>query len=85
MARSKVEIRINRAGIVELLKDPGVQADLRRRGERVAAAAGPGHRVESAVGKKRARSAVIIDDWRAARNEAKNRTLTTAFGAARGG
>lgn len=48
------------------------------------AAAGPGHRMESSVGRNRARVAVITDTPAAMVEEARHRNLTRAFGAARG-
>lgn len=78
---ANVRVVLNRAGMRELLRSPEVLADLERRGYAIAAAAGPGHRVESQVGSTRARVAVITDTFDAARNEAINRTLTSAIGA----
>lgn len=78
-----VQLKINYRGIFELLRSDEVQAELVRRANRVAAAAGPGHRVESEVGKRRARAAVITDTAEA-RVAEKHRNLTRAFGAARG-
>ena len=80
-----VQIKLNSKGFIELLKSPEIQADLRRRAELVAAAAGPGHKVDVQVGRRRARAAVIMTTWEARRAEAKTRNLTQAFNAARGG
>ena len=78
------QLKINYRGIFELLRSDEVQAELVRRARRVAAAAGPGQRVESEVGKRRARAAVITDTAEARVAESKSRNLTRAFGAARG-
>ena len=78
---ANVRVVLNRAGMRQLLRSPEVLADLQRRGEAIAAAAGPGHRVEAQVGPARARVAVITDTFDAVRNEATSRTLTAAIGA----
>jgi hypothetical protein len=83
MAKS-ARIVLNRAGVRELLKCPGVQADLARRAERIAAAAGPGMVAESYVGRNRARSRVYTQTPEARRAEASDRTLTRAIDAGRG-
>lgn len=75
---------LNPPGIGELLKSAEVAADLERRAHAVAAAAGPGHRVESSVTGKRARSAVITDTIEAMVEEATERNLSRSFDAARG-
>lgn len=67
----------------DLLKDPRVKAELERRARNVAAAAGPGHMVDSQVQKNRARAAVITVTREARRAEATERNLTRAFNAAR--
>jgi hypothetical protein len=79
----QIKIKLNRAGIRELLRSPGVQADLRRRGNAVASAAGPGHRVDSEVGRNRARCEVVTESFEAMAREARDRNLTRAFGHAR--
>lgn len=76
-------IVLNRKNIRDLLKSPKVAADLRRRAENIARAAGPGHRVESEIGKNRARAAVITDSIDAMVAEAQNRNLTRAIDAGR--
>lgn len=81
---ANVRIRLNRAGIRELLRSPGVQADLAARARRIAAAAGPGHVVDVEVGPNRARAAVITDSVDAMVAEATRRSLTRAIDAGRG-
>lgn len=81
---AKVDFKLNRKAVTELLRSSDVQAELRRRAEAVAAAAGPGHRVEVERGRTRARAVVITDDRRARLAEAKSRNLTRALNAARG-
>lgn len=74
---------LNHDGVAELLKGVEVQADLLARGERIAAAAGPGHEVESFVGRNRARVTVRTETFEAMAAEAEDRNLTRAFGAGR--
>lgn len=77
-------VKINRRGVRELLRSDRVLRELQRRARLVAAAAGDGHRIDSQVGKNRARAAVITDTTAARKAEAKNRNLTRAMDAARG-
>jgi hypothetical protein len=76
-------VKVHRQAILDLLKSPAVVADLEARGRRIARAAGPGHRVDSEVGKIRARVGVITDPTEARRSEARSRSLTRAIDAAR--
>jgi hypothetical protein len=78
-----IRIEGNRAGIRQLLVAPGVAGLVERLANQIAATAGPGHRVESDVGRVRVRSAVITDTHEARYNEATNRTLTAAAGSTR--
>lgn len=82
MAKS-VDLKINRAAVRDLLKDPKVLADLEARGRRIAAAAGSGVEVQSYVGQTRARVTVRTVTWAARYREATERTLTSAVDAGR--
>jgi len=66
------------------MKSDGVKADLERRARLIAAAAGPGHRVEVEVGRNRARAAVITDTIPAMIAEGRDRNLSRALDAGRG-
>jgi hypothetical protein len=84
MANFKIEL--NSAGVAALLKSPEVQADLARRADAIAAAAGAaggvfGHDVQ--VGRTRARAMVWTEDVAAMEAEAKDRALTRAVDAGR--
>ena len=85
MAKSKVTIKINNAGISEMRTSAGVRADLVRRGEAVAAAAGDGFKVmESASSKTRARVRIQTDTLETRIAVARDAgTLTRALDAAR--
>lgn len=78
-----VKIQLNRAAVRALLRSAEVQADLRRRAERIAAAAGPGHEVVSYVGKNRARETVHTTTPEAAIAEQVHKNLTNAIKAGR--
>jgi hypothetical protein len=78
-----VTIKLNRAGVAQLLRDPKVLADIERRARAIATAAGPGHRVAAGIGATRARAVVITDTVDARRREATRRTLTRALDAGR--
>ena len=85
-----VEYVRNRKGERDLLKLPGVAADLKRRATKVDAAATGMSRsgestyeVRSEIGRVRARAAVITDSPAAAVAEARWHRLARALGAAR--
>ena len=82
MARD-VKVKLNSSGVRELLRSPGVLADLEARAKRIAAAAGGGMVVESAVGANRARAVVITGTREAMEAEARTRALTRAVDAGR--
>jgi len=74
---------LNRSGVRELLRSPEVEADLTRRAENVAKAAGEGHEVDVTVGKNRVRASVRTESLKAMVNEARDRNLTRAIDRAR--
>lgn len=78
-----MEIKWNSKGIRQILRGQPMVRALTDSAERMAAAAGPGHRVESEVGKERARAAVITDTSDAVRSEIRDHTLTRAIDAGR--
>lgn len=80
---AKSEIKLNRANIAKVLKSAEVQADLKRRGDRIAETAGPGNEAEVFVGRTRARVTVRTATTEARIAEATGRTLTRALDAGR--
>lgn len=80
---ARVRIVLNKSAIAGILRSGEVRRDLERRAENIARAAGPGHRVDSEVGRNRARAAVITESFEAMRKEARNRNLTRAIDAGR--
>lgn len=83
MAR-KGKLDINEAAVAKALKSSGMQADIRRRVEAIAAAAGPGFEASVVVGRNRVHGSVISKTKKAARQEAKRRALSRAVDAGRG-
>ena len=83
---STIKITHHPKGYRDLLTDPAVAADLRRRAEAIAAAANSDglHVVRTEGGKTRARAAVITADVPAMVAEAKRHNLTRAVDAGRG-
>lgn len=78
-----LKIKLNRRGVRQLLRGAEIQADLRRRAEAIARAAGDGMEVESSVGRNRAHALVRTGTFEAMRAEAKDRKLTRAIDAGR--
>lgn len=80
---ASVRVVLNRKNVRELLRSEAVRRDLERRAQNIAAAAGPGHIVDSQIGRNRARAAVITATFDAMRAEARDRNLTRAIDAGR--
>jgi CRISPR/Cas system-associated endoribonuclease Cas2 len=78
------DVRVDRSAFRRILTSPGVEAELRRRAERIAERAGDGFEVFSTQGRRRARAAVVAVSVRAKRGEAKDGRLSRALGAGRG-
>ena len=81
MAADKTEL--NHAALREFLRSPTVMAELKRRGDAVAKAAGDGHSVEEYVGKNRDRVTVATETPAAMVAEARDHTLLAALDAGR--
>lgn len=79
----KTKIVVHRKGVLEVMKAPGVLADLDRRARRVAEAAGPGMEASSMIGRNRARASVITATREARKAEAERLALTRALDAGR--
>lgn len=80
----KFRVEINSAGIQALLKSGEVEAFLKAKAERIAAAAGEGMEATSRIGKTRARASVVTATRAARKAEAVDRALTKALDAGRG-
>jgi hypothetical protein len=80
---------IDNAAVGSLLRSPKVAADVQRRAQLIADAANAktgrseDHIVDSEIGDKRARSAVLTNTWNARWREARERTLTSSVDAGR--
>lgn len=71
------------AAIGKLLESPAVKADLKRRADRIAAAAGPGFEASVVSGRNRARASVITATPEARLAEARDHVLLRALDAGR--
>lgn len=78
-----VRFEWNAAGFRDLMRSSEVLADLRRRGNAIAGAAGAGHDVQEFTGRKRARVTVRTSTRAAREREATTRNLTSALDAGR--
>ena len=78
-----VKIKINGAGVKQLLNDPAVVADLEDRGARIAAAAGEGMEISTVKGKDRSSVFVTTETREAKLAEAEDRALSRAIDAGR--
>lgn len=78
-----MKFELNREGVRALLQSSEVQADVRRRAEAIAAAAGEGMEADSTVGRNRARASVRTGTFEARMAESKDRKLTAAIDAGR--
>lgn len=76
-------IKPHPAGVRALLRSREIMADLKRRGQRIDAAAGPGHEVESFQGRNRNRVTVRTTTDKAAIAEQVHKNLTKAISAGR--
>lgn len=77
------KVVITPGAIPRLLKEPGVQADLMRRGRAIQTAAGSGHEVDLNIESVRASVIVYTATIDAMIAEATDRTLTRAIDAGR--
>jgi hypothetical protein len=75
-------IKFNNKELDRLLKE-GIRGDLKKRADRIAAAAGDGMESSVVIGRTRARASVITGTYAARRAEARNATLTRAIDAGR--
>ena len=81
---AKPNVKLNLKGVNEIMKSAEVEADLMRRGRKIAAAAGPGFEAVSEPHKWIARVYVQAETHAARRAEAKDRVLSRALDAGRG-
>ncbi len=79
MASSEVRVRVLSRGAQALLKDPGVQADIGERVDRVANAAGEGFEGDVQLGKRRTVGMIKTMTDEAAKKNAEESTLLIAL------
>lgn len=75
-------IKFNKKELDRLLKE-GIRNDVKKRADRIAAAAGDGMESSVVIGRTRARASVITATHAARRAEARNASLTRAIDAGR--
>lgn len=80
---AKVRVVLDRRGVRALLRSDGVTDDLKKRAERIAAAAGAGFEADVDVGRNRSRASVRTTDFRSRHAEARDRRLTKSIDAGR--
>lgn len=83
MAAKGMRIKLNRAGVQQLLVSQEVADDLTKRGERMADAAGDGVEVTTTRNRDRAVVFVRTATFDAMKAEAEDRTLTRSIDAGR--
>lgn len=84
MAASSYELKIHSKGVRELLRSKEIEGALMAVGERIAAAAGPGHEASSWQGFDRVHVSVRTTTIEAILAEKKDRNLSRAIQAGRG-
>jgi len=75
----KVRFKLNKAGVRELLKSPGIVSECRKHADATAAAAGDGYTVEQRNYPERSGFAVRADTFKARRDNMDNNTLLKAL------
>lgn len=80
----RLVINLNEREVGALLKSADVAAEVKRRADRIAAAAGPGMLASVIIGKNRAHGSVITATLQARRAQATRRALIRALDAGRG-
>ena len=72
---SKVEIKLNKAGMREMLQSAGVEAALREKADAIANRCGEGYEANATVGRERALASVRPATAKAWRDNMENNTL----------
>lgn len=83
MATQGIRVKINKKAVVALLSSQEVAADLRRRGNRIADAAGEGFEATTTRNRDRVVVFVRSETFEAQKAEAEDRALTRAISAGR--
>ena len=77
---SKVNFKLNRAGVRELMQSPEAVSVCRDYAEMVRGRAGDGYEVTTYVGKNRANASVFAETYKARKDNYENNTLLKALG-----
>ena len=83
MGIKDVRVKLNSSAIVRLMQSAEVGNELAKRGDRIAAAAGPGHEVTTTVNRDRAVTFVTTANKTARQAEAEQRRLSKSIDAGR--
>lgn len=84
MATGKITLgKLNGRAAEQILKHPTTRAEMLRRAQTGAKAAGPGYEASAVTGRSRARASIITATARAIRDNARNQTLIRAIGRVR--
>lgn len=83
MPAANARVEMNRQAIGDLLRSDAVLNVLREKGDRIGAAAGPGHEVDPEIGRNRARVSIRTATVEAMIAEAYDHNLTRALDAGR--
>ncbi|MFJ2470528.1 hypothetical protein [Glutamicibacter sp. NPDC087583] len=81
MAKVRIRVELNHAGIRNLARSAGMQNSMVGVAEKVAATAGPGFIVKRGMSRNRARAAVVASNLEAIQAEQNDRALTRAISA----
>ncbi len=76
---SRVKVKLNRAGVKELLQSSAMQQICREHAERIKARCGDGYEMDSRVGRNRVNAMVWAESPEAIRNNLKNNTIFKAL------
>ena len=79
-----MRLKLNNKGFRELRNHPNVIADLERRANRIADAAGEGFEARAMEGRNRGRASVFTADFYGRRKQSKENVLQRALNAGRG-
>lgn len=74
----KVQIKLNRPGVAQMMKSPEMQALLTETASAIVGRCGPGYGSDIHVGRNRANAMVKAETFEARRDNSKNNTILKA-------
>lgn len=75
---SKMQFKLNRSGVADLMKSDGMQKVLEKKASEIKNRCGEGYEQDIFVGKNRANAMVRAETYEAKKDNAKNNTLLKA-------